>query len=79
MCSDLMIRLGWIGYFSLMKLAGWVCLSLLGAFLFVLVIFIRITVPRFKVESLARIGWATGLMLLLVLIGVYGLGLVLAI
>ncbi len=73
-----MFRLGWIGYFGLMKLLGWFVLSLIGAFLFVLIIMIRITVPRFKVESLARMGWATGLMLLLILIGIYGLGLVIA-
>jgi NADH:ubiquinone oxidoreductase subunit H len=37
----------------------WVIMSSLLAVLFVLIIFVRITVPRFRLETLSRLGWST--------------------
>jgi len=57
---------------------GWLVVAGSLAALFGLIIFIRITTPRFRVETLARLGWATLLVQLLGLFLVYGLGLLLA-
>jgi len=59
------------------KWGVWAVLSLTLAALFILLIFIRITVPRLKLESLSRLGWGAWLGLLAGVGLVYALGLLL--
>lgn len=61
-----------LGY---LKLGVWLSLAVETAAVFILLIFIRITVPRFRLESLSRLGWSTLLVLLSAVGGVYVLGL----
>lgn len=66
-----------LGFFVLGQLLQWLTLCVFGALLFVSLIFIRITVPRFRVETLSRLGWATLLSLLAAVWLAYAAGLVL--
>lgn len=57
------------------KAGVWLLLSLEVAVIFVGVIFIRLTVPRFKLETLSRLGWVVLLGLVGGVWAVYGVGL----
>lgn len=59
---------------TLLALQPWLVLGATLAGVFILVIFIRITVPRFRVETLSRLGWANLLGYLALVVGAYLLG-----
>lgn len=48
---------------GLLKMSLWLTLAVVGAVILVSLIFIRITTPRLKLETLSRLGWGVFLVL----------------
>ena len=49
-------------------------LALASLFIFLIVVLVRIATPRFKIESLTKLGWTYGLLILLLCIIFYLIG-----
>jgi len=61
--------LSWVTQ-GLWSLGWYLCLKVSA--LFILLILVRVTVPRLRIESLSRLGWVSGLSIFSYVIAAYG-------